>query len=95
MLPVPLQKVDAKVERQAGCFAFPMRIAGSDETVQVIVPDILATALGWPVDEMLRVEVEAERAELEAVASEKYDRGRATADSKLSLALSDVVRFDE
>ncbi len=92
---MPLQKVDAKVERQAGCFAFPMRIAGSHETVQVIVPDILATALGWPVDEMLRVEVEAERAELEAVASEKYDRGRATADRKLSLALSDVVRFDE
>jgi len=92
---VPLQRVEAKVERQAGCFAFPMRIAGSGETVQVIVPDIVATALGWPVDEMLRVEVEAERCELEAVASEKYDQGRATADGKLTVALSDVVRFDE
>ena len=92
---MPLQRVEAKVERQAGGFAFPMRIVGSDETVQVIVPDILATALGWPADEMLHVEVEAERSELEAVASEKYDQGRATADRKLSLGLSDVVRVDE
>jgi hypothetical protein len=92
---VPLQKVEAKVERQSGCFAFPMRIAGSDRTVQVIVPDMVATALGWPVDDMLRVDVEAGRSGLEAVASEKYDQGRATADGELLLALSDVVRFYE
>ncbi|HTO78268.1 MAG TPA: hypothetical protein VMJ31_00675 [Methylocystis sp.] len=92
---MPLQKVEAKIERHAGCFAFPMRIAGSHETVQVVVPDIVATALGWPVDEMLRVEVETERSKLEAVASEKYDQGRASADGKVSLALGDVVRFDE
>ena len=95
ILPVPLQRLEAKVERQAGCFAFPMRIAGSDQTVQVIVPDLVATALGWPVDEMLRVEFEAERSELEALASEKYDGGHATSDGKLLVALSDVVRFDE
>jgi hypothetical protein len=93
--PMPLQKVEAKVEREADCFAFPMRIAGSDQTVQVIVPDLVATALGWPVDEMLRVEFEAERSELEALASEKYDGGHATSDGKLLVALSDVVRFDE
>ena len=92
---MPLQKVEAKIERHAGCFAFPMRIAGSHETVQVVVPDIVATALGWPADEMLRVEVEAERSALEALASEKYDRGLATPDRKLTVALSDVVRFDE
>ena len=72
-----------------------MRIAGSDQTAQVIVPNIVATALGWPVDEMLRVEFEAERSELKALASEKYDRGRATSDGKLLVALSDLVRFDE
>jgi len=92
---MPLRRVEAKVERQSGCFAFPMRIEGSDETVQVIVPDIVATALGWPVDEMLRVDVEEERSGLEAVASEKYDQGRATADGKLTVALSDVVKFYE
>ncbi len=92
---MPLQKVEAKVERQAGCFTFPMRIAGSDQIVQVIVPDIVATVLGWPPDEMMRVEVEAERAELEALASEKYDQGRATSDRRLLVTLSDVIRFDE
>jgi len=92
---MPLQKVEAKVDREADCFAFPMGIAGSDQTVQVIVPNVVATALGWPIDEMLRVEFEAERSELEALASEKYDQGRATSDRKLTVALSDVVRFDE
>jgi hypothetical protein len=92
---VPLRRVEAKVERQSGCFAFPMRIEGSDATVQVIVPDIVATALGWPVDDMLRVDVDAERSGLEAVASEKYDQGHATAERKVTVALSDVVRFDE
>jgi len=92
---MPLQKVETTVERQADYFAFPMRIAGSDQTVQVIIPDIVATALGWPVDEMLRIEFEAERCELEALASEKYDQGRATSDGKLLVVLSDLVRFDE
>jgi hypothetical protein len=92
---MPLQKVEAKVGREADCFAFPMRIAGSDQTVQVIVPNVVATALGWPIDEMLRVEFEAERSELEALASEKYDQGRTTSDGKLFVALSDIVRFDE
>jgi len=92
---MPLQKVEASLERQPGYFTFPMRIAGSDETVQVVVPDIVATALGWPVDEVLRVELEAERSELESLASEKYDQGRATSDRRLWVDLSDVVRFDE
>ena len=87
---MPLQKVEAKVEREADCFAFPMRIAGSDQTVQVIVPDLVATALGWPVDEMLRVEFEAERSRAKSTMG-----GHATSDGKLLVALSDVVRFDE
>jgi hypothetical protein len=91
---MPLQKVEAKVDREADCFAFPMQIAGSDQTVQVIVPNVVATALGWPIDEMLRVEFEAERSRLEALASEKYDQGRANSDGKLFVALSDLVRFD-
>jgi len=92
---MPLRRVEARIERQLGCFTFPMRIAESEETVQVVVPDLVATALGWPVDEVLRVELEAERSELESLASEKYDQGRATSDRKLFVALSDVVRFDE
>ncbi|ARN81543.1 hypothetical protein [Methylocystis bryophila] len=92
---MPLQKVEAKVERQAGCFAFPMRVAGSDQTVEVIIPDVVATTLGWPADEMLRVEVEAGRTTLEALASEKFDQGFASPDGKLMVALNDVVRFDE
>lgn len=92
---MPLQKVEAKVERHAGFFAFPMRVAGSDRTVEVIIPDVVATTLGWPADDMLRVEVEAERSVLEALASDKYDQGFVTPDGKLTVALRDVVRFDE
>ncbi len=92
---MPLQKVEAKVERRPGCFTFPMQIRGSKQIVEIVVPDIVATVLGWPADEVLRVELEAGRSELEMLASEKFDQGRATADSKLFVALSDVVRFDE
>jgi hypothetical protein len=92
---MPLQKVEAKVERRPGCFTFPMRIRGSDQIVEIIVPDIVATVLGWPADEILRVELEAGRSELETLASEKYDQGRATSEMKLFVALSDVARFDE
>lgn len=91
---MPLQRVEASIQRRAGCFTFPMRIAGSAETVQVVVPDIVATATGWPVDEVLRVELDAERSKLEALASEKFDQGRATFERELWVALTDVVRFD-
>jgi len=90
---MPLQRIDAKIEREAHGFAFPMRVAGTAQMVLVTVSYEVSTALGWPVDEMLRAQVDEDRSELEAVASEKYEHGRATADGIVSITLSDVATF--
>lgn len=92
---MPLERIDAKIEREAEGFAFPMRIAGSVQTVQVIVSDEVFTALGWLQDEEIRAQFDADRAELEALANEKYKHGRARADGIVSITLSDVVSFFE
>ncbi|HXW22471.1 MAG TPA: hypothetical protein VEK14_06140 [Rhodomicrobium sp.] len=88
---MPLQRIEGEIAREAYGFAFPMRIAGTAQTVRVIVSDEVSTALGWPVDEVLRAQVDEDRSELEVLASEKYEHGRASADGIVSIALSDVV----
>ena len=90
---MPLQKIDAKIEREAQGFAFPMRIAGSAQTVLVFVSDEVFTALGGPADEVMLAQFDADRSELEALASEKYEHGRATVDGIIPITLSDVVSF--
>jgi hypothetical protein len=90
---MPLQRTDAKIERESRGFVFPMRIVGTMQTVQVVVKDEVFTAFGWPVDGELRAQFDADRSELEALAREKYDHGRASADGVVSIGLSDVVSF--
>ena len=93
---MPLQRIDnAKIEREAQGFAFPMRIYGCAQTVKVIVTDDVFTARGRPVDEMLWSQFDADRSELEALANEKYTHGRATANGIILISLSDVVSFFE
>ena len=82
-----LQRVEGEITREMHAFAFPMRIAGTVQTVQVIVSDEVFTALGWPADDVLRTQFDEDRSELEALASEKYEHGRATADGVIELAL--------
>jgi len=90
---MPLQKIEGEIAREGYGFAFPMRIAGTAQTVRVTVSDEVFTGLGWPVAEVLRAQVDEDRSELEALASEKYEHGRATADGIVSITLSDVVSF--
>jgi len=90
---MPLQRINADIEREGYGFAFPMRIAGTMQRVQVSVSGEVFTALGWPVDGMLRAQFDEDRSELEAVANEKYEHGRASADGIVSITLSDVVSF--
>jgi len=92
---MPLQTINAEIEREGNGFAFPMRIAGSVQTVQVNVSDEVFTALGWPIDGMLRAQFDADRSELEALANEKFEHGRASANGVVSISLSDVVSFFE
>ena len=92
---MPLQRIEGEIGREAYGFAFPMRIAGTMQTVQVTVSDEVFIALGWPADEVLRAQVDEDRSELEELASEKYEHGHATADGIVSITLSDVVSFFE
>ena len=90
---MPLQRVEGEITREMHAFAFPMRIAGTAQTVQVTVSDDVFTALGWPMDNVLRTQFDEDRAELEALASEKYEHGRASAEGIVSISLCDVVSF--
>ena len=87
---MPLQRIETEIARELHGFAFPMRIAGCWQTVSVFVSDDALIALGSaPEGEALRAKVEAERWAFEALASEKYEHGRATAEGIL-ITLSDV-----
>ena len=90
---MPLQRIEGEITREMYAFAFPTRIAGTAQTVQVSVSDDVFTALGWRVDDVLRTQFDEDRSELEALASEKYEHGRATADGVVLITLSDVVSF--
>jgi hypothetical protein len=60
-----------------------MRIAGSTQTVRVCVSeDALAVRSPVPDERELRDQLDADRPALEAVANEKYMRGRVAADGK-------------
>jgi len=87
---MPLQRVDAKIEREADGFAFPMRIADREQTVSVFVSDDALIGLGSvPEDAALRVKIEAERWAFEALASEKFQHERVTGERVL-ITFNDV-----
>ena len=90
---MPLQRIEAEIAWEAYGFAFPMRIAGTAQTVQVVISNEVFTALGWPPDEVLWAHIDKARPKLEPLANAKYEHGRATADGIISITFSDVVSF--
>ena len=92
---MPLERTDSEVVRETNGFSFLMRVAGTQQTIRVLVSDDALEA-DAPTDEgeLLR-QLEADRPALEAVASEKYCHGRVAADGVVAITLSDIVNFIE
>lgn len=92
---MPLERTDSEAVRETNGFSFVMRVAGTQQTVRVLVSDdALADALSLEESE-LRAQLDSDRQALEAVASEKYCKGRVAADGVVAITLSDVVNFIE
>ncbi|QGM98266.1 DUF1488 family protein [Methylocystis parvus] len=92
---MPLEAIDCEVVREMNGFSFAMRVAGTQQTVRVFVADDALEADDQAEEEELRSQFESDRGALEAVASEKYCRGRVAADGVVAISLSDVTRFIE
>ncbi|MGJ0507260.1 MAG: DUF1488 family protein [Methylocystis sp.] len=93
---MPLEHIESEVVREENGFSFSMRVAGELQTIRVFVSDdALEGDFDLPEEEDLRAQFEAERPELEAVASEKYSLGRIAADGVVAITLSDVTKFIE
>lgn len=87
--------MESEVVREMNGFSFLMRVADTQQTVRVFVSDEALEADDPGSEEELRAQFEADRAALEAVASEKYCQGRAAADGVIAISLSDVMKFIE
>ena len=93
---MPLERVDTELVREDSGFTFSMRVAGTAQTIRVFVSDdALEGDLDLTDEEGLRAQLEQDRAALEAIASEKYCRGRVAADGVVAITLADVVKFIE
>ncbi|BDV33644.1 MULTISPECIES: hypothetical protein [Methylocystis] len=91
---MPLEHIDSEIVREDNGFSFSMRIRGAQQTVRVFISDdALEGDSALPDDDELRGQLDADRAALEAVASEKYARGQVAADGVVAITLSDVVKF--
>ena len=91
---MPLQRIEGEIVRERHGFAFPMRIAGAGQTVQVIVSDdALVATTPVVVGAELKAQLEAELPTFEFLATEKFDHGRATADGVVLISASDVLGF--
>jgi hypothetical protein len=91
---MPLQRIEGEIVRERHGFAFPMRIVGTVQSVQVIVNDdaLVVTTQRLGGDE-LRTQLEADLPALEFLAAEKFDHGLATADGAVNISASDVLGF--
>jgi len=91
---MPLQRIEGEIVRERHGFAFPMRIVGTVQTVQVIVDDdaLVLTTL-TPAGDELKAQLEADLPALEFLAAEKFDHGLATADGAVLISASDVLGF--
>lgn len=93
---MPLEHIESEVVREENGFSFSMRVAGAQQTVRVFVSDdALDGEFDLTDDDELRAQFDADRAELEAVASEKHRLGRVCADGVVAITLSDVTNFIE
>jgi hypothetical protein len=93
---MPLEHVDNELIREESGFTFSMRVAGTQQTIRVFVSDdALEGEFDLPDEIELRAQFEEDRPALEAVASEKYCRGRVAADGVVAITLADVMKFTE
>ena len=91
---MPLQRIEGEIVRERHGFAFPMRIVGTAQSVQVVFKDdaLVVTTSRLAGDE-LRAQLEADLPALESLAAEKFDHGLATADGAVLISASDVLGF--
>ncbi len=83
-----------EVIRQPDGFTFLLDVEKDDQAVRVFVCDeALSVHHATPGAAGLRAQFEAERAELEGVARQKYERGRVTVDGLIVITLHDVLGF--
>ncbi|BDV37888.1 hypothetical protein [Methylocystis bryophila] len=91
---MPLQRIEGEIVRERHGFAFPMRIEGTAQSVQVVVDDdALVVTTSMLADDELRAQLEADLPALEFLAAEKFDHGLATADGAVIISASDVLGF--
>lgn len=93
---MPLERIDEQAAREEFGYSFQMRIVGSVQTLRVVVSDDALVARALVLDEAaLRNRLEAERAELEAVAREKFCQGRVSTAGEILITASDVLSIIE
>ena len=93
---MPLEAFENNFTREPEGFSFTMRVVGSQQTLRVYVCDDALDAEDATADEAeLRSQFEQCRREFEAVASEKFSRGRLAADGVVAITLADVMGFFE
>jgi len=91
---MPLQRIEGEIVRERHGFAFPMRIAGTAQTVQVIInDDALVATIPMLTKDELKAQLEADLPAFESLAAEKFDHGRATANGVVLISASDVLGF--
>lgn len=87
---------ETDVAREEDGFSFSMRVEGSLQTLRVYVSDdALEADEIYADEEELREQFEKNRQELEAVASEKFSKGRVCADGVVAVTLADITAFLE
>ena len=91
---MPLQKIGGEIVREKHGFVFAMRIAGTAQSVQVLVDDdALVVTTSMVADDDLRAQLEAELPALEFLAGEKFDHGLASANGVVTICANDVLGF--
>lgn len=93
---MPLEHVESELVREERGFSFSMRVAGTLQTIRVFISDdALEGDFDLPDEKELRAQLEADFSALEAVANEKFCRGRVAADGVVAVTLADVMKFTE
>lgn len=80
------------VTRTQGGSVFYMRIENTDQFVRIFMQEEIFSGFEEGIGEFeLSLEVDVERAELERIASEKYERGQITPDGCIVITIHDLT----
>ncbi len=89
-----LEPTNKEVIRETGGFVFYMRDSETEQCVPILVADEVLDGDDERVGaDQLRSQFDADRTAIEAVAGEKYDHGRISADGTIVIALTDIIAF--